>query len=152
MPLEPVDCEPLPGSSGVVRLAKLTSDGAVAMSVHFDLSTSDKASRLKSLSVWEESLTTAISARELMNDPHKKYELGLSLSVSAIRDLSVVIQEEPIRQFINLDVVWDRDIRIGAEGHAGITGLFRQPDYSRIHYKAMRAKLAKIARPFLLEP
>ena len=152
MPLEPVDCESLPGSCGVVRLAKLTSDGAVAMSLHFNLSTADKASRLKSLSVWEESLTTAISARELMYDPYKEYALGLSLSVSAIRHLSIVIQEEPIRQFISLDVVWDHDARIGAEGHAGIIGLFRQPDYSRLHYKAMRAKLAQIAQPFLLEP
>jgi len=65
MPLEPVDCESLPGPCGVVRLAKLTSDGAVAMSLHFNLSTADKASRLKSLSVWEESRFSALFVRSL---------------------------------------------------------------------------------------
>ena len=150
MSLVPIDGEPLQGSCTVVRLAKLTSDGAVAMPNHFELSSEDKASKLKSISVWEESLTPAAVARTLMNDTDNAYTLGFSMSVDAIRDLLVVIEESPPRQVISLDVVWDGDCRAGAEGHAGITGLHRQPGHPKLQYKMMRSKLAAIARPFCL--
>jgi len=151
MTLVPVDGETLPGSCTVVRLAKPTSDGALALPIHFELSSKDKASELKSISVWEESLTPAAIARTLMNDMDNGYTLGLSMSVDAIRALSVVIEESPARQVISLDVVWDRDCRAGAEGHAGITGLHRQPGHPKLQYKMMRSKLAEIARPFCLQ-
>ncbi|MGB5134327.1 MAG: hypothetical protein WBN89_04045 [Prochlorococcaceae cyanobacterium] len=150
MSLVPVDGEPLQRSCTVVRLAMPTSEGAVALPIHFQLSSEDKASKLKSISVWEESLTPATVARTLMNDTENAYTLGLSMSVDAIKDLSVVIEEDPVRKVISLDVVWDRDCRGGAEGHAGITGLHRQPGHPKLQYKMMRSKLAAIARPFYL--
>jgi hypothetical protein len=97
MSFVPIDGEPLQRSCTVVRLAKPTSDGAVALPIHFELSSEDKASTLKSISVWEESLTPAPVARTLMNDTENAYTLGLSLSVDAIKDLSVVIEEHPAR-------------------------------------------------------
>jgi hypothetical protein len=150
MTFVPVDGEPLQGSCTVVRLAKPTSDGAVALPIHFELSSEDKASKLKSISVWEESLTSAAVARTLMNDTDNAYTLGLSMSVYAIRDLLDVIEEPPMRKVISLDVVWDRDCRAGAEGHAGITGLHREPGHPKLQYKMMRSNLAAIARPFCL--
>lgn len=150
MSLVPIDGESLQRSCTVVRLAKPTSDGAVALPIHFELSSADKASKLKSISAWEETLTPASVARTLMNDTENAYTLGLAMSVDAIKDLSVVIQEMPTRQIISLDVVWDRDLRDGAEGHVGITGLHRQPNHPKLQYKMMRSKLAAIARPFCL--
>jgi hypothetical protein len=151
MSLVPVDGVQLPNTCTVVRLANLTSEGAVALPIHFTLSSEDRESMLKSISVWEETLTPPATARTLMNAPEGAYMLGLAMSVGEIKDQIIVIQEEPTRQAISLDVLWDRDSRIGAEGHAGITGLHRQPCHPKLQYKMMRSRLAEIARPFLIE-
>jgi hypothetical protein len=79
-----------------------------------------------------------------MNYPENTYILGMAMSVNEIKDLSVVIQEAPIRQVISLDVVLERDSRDGAEGHAGMTGLRRQLGHPRLQCKIMRSKLAEI--------
>lgn len=131
---------PLPRDIIVVRLGIPTKDGGADAS-HFVLSTDDMASKLQSLSVWAKDLTPPEKGRELMGETRVKYLVALHLLVSDIRS----IEEQSNAP---LDVVWDRDLRPGAEGHAGIIRLKMLPgllERSRNEYRALRARLAEIA-------
>jgi hypothetical protein len=131
--------ERLPDQVIVLRLASLPSDGIPrATPEHFNLSSEDKASELQSLTVWAKDLTPAKKAREFMGEKKALYRVILYLNVDHIR--AIRVPSAPTEAL--LDVVWDRDGRHGAEGHAGITGLMCE----RIHRKALRVKLADLAK------
>jgi hypothetical protein len=141
--------DPLPDSIDVVRLAdpaKDTSQTNRAHETHFELSSKDKESPLQSLSVWASELTPPLVARTFMGPTGRKYTLALHLDVSEIRRLTIA--DKPDERM--LDVVWDHLEISGAEGHAGLVGLKRPPQGISLHYRALRAKLAKLARVEIL--
>jgi hypothetical protein len=161
-PLRPgQDGEPLPAGEWVLRFAALTKDvletGKPSPRA-FELSSEDRQSAPPRLSVWAERLTTARQAWMLMG-AKPEYQLILRLNVDVIRAL----RPEPDAPAVpGLDVQWDRlivqdeagrrvpDTRPGAEGHAGITGLARGGEMTRLHTKSLRSQLADAAISFLI--
>ncbi|MFN8495730.1 MAG: hypothetical protein U0350_49520 [Caldilineaceae bacterium] len=134
----------MPGGITVLRLAKLSKDiieSRRANETHFSLSTEDEKSELQSLTVWIKQLTSAITARELMGETKSAYGVVLYLNVDDVR--AIRVSEDFLTAPLN--VVWEPDDRLGAEGHAGIIGLMRPPGGERLKYKALRARLAQIA-------
>lgn len=69
------------------------------------------------------------------------YGLALHLNVDDIRSINL----QPEAPVPPLDVVWDPIDGPQAEGHAGIIGLKRPDQAPKAIYKAIRAKLARIA-------
>lgn len=136
--------EPLPVGLIVVRLGRPSLYEAETLQVnplHFELSSEDKTSELKSLSVWVVELTPPIVARSLMGEKRGEYTLALHLKVDDVRNINL----QPDAPNPPLDVVWDPIEVPQAEGHAGITGLMRPDNAPRAVYKALRAKLARIS-------
>ena len=137
--------ERLPDSVIVLRLGVLSKDAQLAPranETHFTLSSDDKASKLQSLSVWAEELTSAEAARELMGENSAEYRLVLYLNVDDIR----AIRHPPDSTEALLDVVWDPDTRTGAEGHSGIIGMMRDKGTRKV----LRLRLIDLAKPKLL--
>ncbi len=139
---------PLPDEEVVLRLIKASKDGQ-ALEVHFALTDKDKEPPLYSLSVWAESLTSPLEAREFMGENKLAYEIYCRLSVTRIRTVTTPDLGKPV-----LDVVWDtlyeegtniRNTRPGAKGHSGITGLLKPPNMEKRIYKTLRTRLADLA-------
>ena len=92
-----------------------------------------------------------------MGEKKEAYSLFCSLNVDQIRTL----RPEPDNKDVgSLNVVWDPlvtqedgrevpDIRPGAEGHSGITGLMRPPGLPKPHFFSLRSQLADIANASL---
>jgi|SRR5579871_4551197 len=150
--------ERLPDGENVLRLVKKTTNDGKVPPDEFELSTLDKASELKSISTWAESLTSPEQAREFMGDKKEAYSLFCSLKVDWIR----ILRPDPDNTEVgSLDVVWDPlkvmqedgtevpDARPGAEGHSGIMGLMRPPDMPRSHFFSLRSQLADLANTTL---
>lgn len=140
---------PLPDGAVVIRLAKPTFGGKVDQSA-FTPSTKDKEADLKSVSVWNEALTTEEQAREFMGDNKHEYSLAPRLPAARIRALRPDPDSPDVPP---LDVVWDPldDLRPGAEGHAGITGLLRPAQVPNPYYKNLRAQLVDLANASLFQ-
>ncbi len=139
---------PLPDGEIIIRLIKASKDGKV-LETHFALTSEDKESPLKSISVWAEKLTTPVQACEFMGEKNLSYEVYCRLNVDNIRSLTLSELPQPV-----LETVWDTlfqdstitpDTRPGAEGHSGITGLERPPAMEKRVYKALRTRLADLA-------
>jgi hypothetical protein len=151
------DGEPLPSGEWVIRLAALPKDfpetGKVNEAV-FELSTEDKNERNPRLSVWASGLTTERQAWVLTGSK-PKLELVVRLNVDEVRALR---PSADAPQTPTLDVQWAPlemsdadgkpipDTRAGAEGHAGVSGLHREPGESRLRTKSLRHELTKIAK------
>jgi len=139
---------PLPDDAFVLRLIKISKDG-MALETHFAVMNKDDNPPLYSISVWAENLTTPLQAREFMGENKAAYMKYCRLSVTRIRTLTTPEITKPV-----LDVVWDKlyidgttqaDLRPGAEGHSGITGLKKPPNIERRIYKTLRTRLADMA-------
>jgi len=145
--------QPLPDGEAVLRLFKPSKDGQV-LEVHFAITGQDDVAPLYSLSVWAESLTSPLQARDFMGVNKFAYQLYSRLSVTRIRTLTTPDLVEPV-----LNVVWDtlyedeetgqRNTEPGAEGHAGLTGLRRPPGMEKQIYKTLRVRLADMANESL---
>lgn len=148
--VEPKHGTPLYDSLKVLRFARLTSEGPLPMPCHFDLSSADKDSELKSLSVWETTLTPVSVALRLMSGSSDDYGFGLRLCVGEVRSIQFKSQDHDDTPARNLDVIWDHDTRPSAQGHAGIIGLTRPPGMAKSEFKKVKIRLAEISEPFLL--
>ena len=140
--------QPLLADDVVIRVLKGSSGGR-AKPIDFELSSSDEAATLPSLSVWAEQFTTPTQALQFLGNKHELPYRYSRLLVSGIRRLSEQIIIEP-----PLDVVWDNlivddigglDTRPGALGHAAIVGLKRPPGVSRATYLTLRLLLADLS-------
>jgi hypothetical protein len=141
--------ERLPDGIIVLRLAKPSSASSDAPRAHesnFSLSSDDEVSELQSLSVWVIDLTPVKRAREFMGELRAQYRMALYLNVNDIRAIRWPSGEVGSP----LDVVWDPLPQPDAKGHSGIIGLKRPPHTERSKYKALRVKLADLARAELL--
>lgn len=160
--------DPVPDSCCVLRLSRPPKDYlekgnilAIQMEDEFVLSTDDKNSTPPHLSVWIESLTTAEQAYNFLQErsPNSERKLVLRLQVNEIRKIVVPFARED-RDLTFLDVLWIhlfmgeniRDLRPGAEGHAGITGLDERSapegltkQQAKNLRKSLRAQLAELA-------
>jgi len=143
--------EPLPDAVIVFRLGFPSKDAPnelIANVGHFALSTEDRASELKALSVWAKDLMPPEQACSLMGDRASAYRMALHLNVDEIRvlHLKVELMDYP------LDVVWDPHPDPIIQGHSGITGLLQPhglPDGVR-KYKRLRLKLVEMANVEIL--
>jgi hypothetical protein len=92
----------------VFRLAKESKDywetGKISPA-NFALSTPDKESELKALSVWANRLTTPQQARELVEADQASYRLAAYLGVAEVRALRPSPDSPKVPY---LDVVWER--------------------------------------------
>jgi hypothetical protein len=140
--------EPLPHEAVVLRACKLPPDyhpqrPLTREAFNFQLSNRDKEQPIPKLSVFVHGLTTEQQACALVGNG-TTHRLIARLSVVDIR----VIDAEGYR----LDAVWDEavlddgtpDTRPGAEGHAGITGLYRPPNAPKTIFKTLQVRLAEI--------
>jgi|GEM_PF-1925047 hypothetical protein len=145
--------EPLPADDTVIRLLTIFSkDGRVAPT-SFSLSSEDERSELKAISVFALRLTTPIQARDFMradsSNPIEYYAPFLVCEIRGIRP------DPDSPQISNLDVQWDpldddeSKAKPGVEGHAGITGLYREAYAGLANvknmFKSLRSQLADIA-------
>lgn len=146
--------ERLPDGENTIRLVKKTTSEGKVPPDEFQLSTLDQQMELKSLSVWAERLTSPHQAREFMRGDKESCTLYFRLNVDDVRSLRPIPDEIP--EILSLDVVWDPltvtqdlaevpDTRPGAEGHSGITGLFRQSHVPRSYFFSLRSQLADLA-------
>jgi hypothetical protein len=144
-----------PGERIEVSPKEFDLAGVTVAPEDFALSSADKASERQLLSVYEESLTSAKQAAELLGKPSPR--LVLRLGVEAMRNVGPQESE--------LDVVWDRRadcyqengtlngrLGTGAAGHCGIHGLAKQhythrssPPSEKIIRRSLRQRLAKLA-------
>jgi hypothetical protein len=159
----------VPSRCSVIRLGRLPKDFqekkqilAIQLSEFFNLSSADEKSIPPHLSVWVEALTSPKQAQSFLPSTNSPYKLVLRLKVIEIRQTIGSANEST--QYPNLlNVIWVnliqevdgqkiRDVRPGASGHSGITGLGegsvpneltnRQKKNLR---KDLRLKLAEIA-------
>lgn len=152
------DGDPLPNGTLVFRIGKNAdlSPAALeqrkALPAMFELSSEDKASPGKRLSIWVEALTVADQAWDFMGANPERTVVAC-LSVDNIRAI-------PLQPgFASLQVEWEQALtddgsgnqvpntRPGAAGHAGVAGL-NQGGNGRVHRnqrKALRSALADIA-------
>lgn len=155
--------DPVPDSCCVIRLSRPPKDYlekgnilAIQMEVAFVLSTDDKNSTPPHLSVWIESFTKPEQAYNFLQErsPNSERKLVLRLQVNEIRKI-VVRFERGDRDLTLLDVLWIhlfRDLRPGADGHAGITGLDEKSapegltkQEAKNLRKSLRGQLAELA-------
>jgi len=108
----------------------------------FIMSTKDKEGTPPHLSVWVEGYTTPSEAYAFLIKPESPDKVICWLNVGAVRGICSNVDGETHNNF--LDVLWINiaDLRLGAEGHAGITGLNPKDKLLR---KDLRFKLAEIA-------
>lgn len=127
----------------------------------FEMSTSDKKSTPPHLSVWDESLTTAAQAYTFLQE-NSPCKLVIRLNVDEVRKIEVLAEDKNKYSGL-LDVIWVhlfqesngkkiRDLRPGAKGHSGITGLDEQstPEgltnrQAKNFRKSLRFQLAELA-------
>jgi len=142
--------DPLPCGTLVFRISESRNTNFVALEERkalpgmFELSTQEKNSEHKRLSIWAEELTIADQAWDFMGKK-PKYTTAACIRVDKIR--AVV----PPEGFVPLDAVWEKakngggtpNERPGAEGHAGIINL-HQGDKKRDREKRsdLRSRLA----------
>ena len=133
--------ESLSANETVIRILKVNTANGQASPQDFELSSSDKLSPIKSISVWANSLTTPQQAREFLGGTSSTCLKYCLISVGRIR--SIILSNCDIR----IDVVWDNltGVLPGIEGHCGITGLHRPEMLPREPYKRLRVRLADIA-------
>jgi hypothetical protein len=107
------------------------------------LSSEDRASELKALTVWVSRLTTSEQAHEFLGANKAAYRLVLSLIVGDIRDIRPT-PDSPLQQY--LDVVWDQLLteQAGGDGHAGLVGLHSDVQPNKLYRRALRARLADL--------
>jgi hypothetical protein len=149
--------DPLPCGTIVFRISESRNVNFVAMEERralpgmFELSTPEKKSKHKRLSIWAEELTVADQAWDFMGKNPKH-------TVAACSDVGRIRAIEPPEGFERLDVVWERaknrddtpNERPGAEGHAGITNLYQGHERRD---KEKRSELrSKIADAFDISP
>jgi hypothetical protein len=152
------DGDQLPAGTLVFRIGKNTQlspaalEGKRASPEMFELSTDDKNSPGKRLSVWVEGLTVADQAWALMGAKPERTVVAC-LSVDSIN----AIPAQP--GFSALRVEWEQAVtqegdgktvpnrRLGAEGHSGIAGLLQGGNgkMDSTKRKALRSALADIA-------
>ncbi len=149
------DWESLPSEEWVARLAVASKDAesGKANPVAFELSSRDEAETRPRLSVWAKSITSYEQAWQLMG-ANQKYCFAFCLKPSDIRSIRP-IPKEPLAE--PLDVVWYPlftstngekfpDQRLGAQGHAGISGLKAGLIPNKAQRKSLRSQLADHAR------
>ncbi len=159
----------VPPGCCVLRLARPPKDyqekrriSAIQLEAEFALSTEDRQSIPPHLSVWVEVFTQPGQAYSFLaaDSPRK---LVLRLEVDRVRDIvGFSDQNNHYRNLLNIlwvhlfientEGIHFRDNRLGAEGHAGITGLDEQstpPELTNREAKNLRkdlrAKLAELA-------
>jgi hypothetical protein len=147
--------DPLSPFADVIRVIKGSMDGR-ALPTDFELSTKDKESSLRSITVWCAAQTTPIQARSFLGTSANQYELYATLNVGRVCG----IQPSPLpEQAIEpLSVVWDplEDKHSslpdspGAFGHAGVKGLMREPGLPKLIYLSLRSQLADLANENLI--
>lgn len=152
------DGRPLPPQTQVFRISEskhvnfVTKEEGKPHPGMFALSTPEKASEARRLSIWVEALTVADQAWEFMGRNPKHTFVACS-STDRIRSV------EPPEGFERLDVVWEKAMdsngapnnRPGAEGHAGIAGLGQGQGQQNAREKKteLRSRLADI---FVISP
>jgi hypothetical protein len=135
--------EPLPATSWVIRLLRISKDGKVETTeFDFVLSSKDKQTDPPLLSVWEETLTPPKQALAIVNTTGEVYGGYCRLSVEAVRQIRCVELPEH-----RLEVVWDplEPMPPGGEGHAGVSGLERPTGVPKSAFKTLRVQLADMA-------
>jgi len=136
-----------------IDVSPAANDRKKALAIMFELSEEDKSANFPRLSVWVEPMTVADQAWEIMGKrPNRTVVACLSVgSVNAI---------PPQTLFAPLRVEWERALvddgtggktpnkRLGAQGHAGITGLNQGGNgkADKLKRKALRSALADLAR------
>ena len=131
----------LPQGEDVFRFLKNFSSDNMVSASEFELSTEDKSSLSKSLSVWAISKASPMNTIKYLGEFSASYQYYFLLSVDDIRS---IISSETEIQTRPLDVIWEPH-ESGAPGHAGITGLNRPPNVSKIVYRSIRISLADLA-------
>jgi hypothetical protein len=126
------DGDPLPCGTLVFRISETKHVNFVAMGERkalpgmFELSSPEKRSEHKRLSIWAEELTVADQAWDFMGKNPKH-------TVAACTDVDRIRVIEPPQGFDHLDAVWEKaknrdgtpNDRPGTEGHAGLTNLYQ---------------------------
>jgi len=107
----------------------------------FRLSSEDEKSVPPHLSAWVEEYTTPLQAYSFLK-PDSPRKIIYWLNAGDIRNIYLEINKQKCQDL--LDVLWINiaESRLGAEGHAGITGLNQKDKLLR---KDLRFKLAEIA-------
>jgi hypothetical protein len=146
------DGEILPPNTLIFRIGSIThvNDAAIERGEVpaglFELSSEDKKSDGKRLSVWAEELTVADQAWDFMGSKPKN-TLVACLSTDDVRGI------EPPGKLLRLDVQWEKAMlsdgspnnRPGAEGHCGICNL-DQDGSNKADRRHLRMQLAKAAK------
>ena len=161
---------PVPNCCHIIRFGRLPKDfqergqvSAIQLSEIFNLSSEDERSIPPHLSVWVDALTTPEQACGFLA-ANSSYKLVLRLKVKEVRRL-VGLTSNTVEEYPDLlNVIWvhlikeevdgqnTRDVRLGASGHSGITGLDEKSMPSELTKrqkkdlrKDLRSKLAEIA-------
>ena len=131
----------LPHGEDVFRFLKnLSLDNMVSVS-EFELSSEDKSSLSKTLSVWAISKVSPMNTIKYLGGLSARYKYYFLLNVDDIRS---IISSETEIETRPLNVIWEPH-ESGAPGHADITGLTRPPNVSKIVYRSIRISLADLA-------
>ena len=128
------------------RMVIPSADGKVT-EASFALSSTDEASPLRSLSVFESERTTLEQCVAAMSEAKRLQKtLCGCLDVSSVRSLRPD-PNSPV--YPDLDVVWDplEERFPGSDGHSGITGLAKPTglDHGSTMYRSLRVQLARMA-------
>lgn len=167
---------PVPKTCNIIRLARPSKDYPEKRNVSaiqvdplsFKPSTLDEASTPPHLSVWVDDLTTPKQAYSFL-DKKSSPTLVLRLKVEEVCKI-VGISSAERKHLGMLKVIWvhlfsdpktkkTRDLRLGAEGHSGITGLEEKKpipegltkQQEKNLRKDLRSKLAELASSELLD-
>jgi len=107
----------------------------------FEMSSADKEGTPPHLSVWVEGCTTPSEAYAFLR-PYSPNKIICWLNVDDVRSISCKIDDKVYQNL--LDVLWINisNLRAGAQGHSGITGLDQNLKLLR---KDLRFKLAELA-------
>lgn len=139
--------DPVDSHLYVFRLARPSKDfeekkSRMAISFEpFEMSSADKAGTPPHLSIWVEGCTTPLEAYAFLK-PDSPNKIICWLNVGDVRSISCKIDQKVYHNL--LDVLWINisDLRAGAQGHSGITGLDQNLKLLR---KDLRFKLAELA-------
>ncbi|MCK4982974.1 MAG: hypothetical protein KAS17_08635 [Victivallaceae bacterium] len=135
------DDTPLPAATLVLRMCKSTylKEEINNVQAIFNLSSADKKSDVPHLSVFELESTTIEQAKLLTNK-----DLEIKLSVDEIRKVGIEQHRLDVLWFTAFNDDGSLDLRDGAIGHCGITGLF----CLKGKFKIIRLCLADMAREY----
>jgi hypothetical protein len=148
---------PLLPEETVLRLADPPEDlpmdfweaGEIDESAFFVLGP-DRKSDLQALSVWAVRLTSIEQVRQIRGLRDEDIQIVFYLNVGDIRALKPA-PDSPEREYLN--VVWDLlkdihtgqpDLRPGAKGHAGMTGLGDKSGLNKTQRRSMRSQLVDL--------